>query len=75
MDSRQLVILGYSGFFWTKLARNENVPVERPSPFGKKSRRLERIVYIMGVIDHHYELITGWLVLKAFFSFMQREEG
>jgi hypothetical protein len=35
----------------------------------------KRILYIMGVMGHHYELITGWLVLKAFFNFLERQKG
>lgn len=28
----------------------------------------------MGVMGHHYEIIAGWLVLKAFFGFMGRDQ-
>jgi len=28
----------------------------------------------MSVIGHHYEIISGWLVLKAFFGFMGRDQ-
>ena len=44
-----------------------------PSPLVKSVGGLERILYIMGVMGHHYEIITGWLVLKAFFGFMDRD--
>jgi len=45
-----------------------------PSPLVRSVGGLERIVYLMSVIGHHYEIISGWLVLKAFFGFMGRDQ-
>jgi hypothetical protein len=36
---------------------------------------IERILYISAVMSRHYELIGGWLVLKAFFSFLDATHG
>jgi hypothetical protein len=60
-------------FLWAQFAKHEGISEETPSPLVRKAGGLERIIYIIGVVGHHYELITGWLVLKAFFLFLERD--
>ncbi len=40
------------------------------SPFVREVGGIERVLYIAAVMSRHYELIAGWLVLKAFFGFL-----
>lgn len=59
---------------WGWIAKTEKVDFDGPTPLVKSVGGLERILYLMGVIGHHYEIIAGWLVLKAFFGFMGRDQ-
>ena len=60
---------------WKVCMKIEKVPQDAPSPLVKSVGGLERVLYVMGVMSHHYEIIAGWLILKAFFGFMGREGG
>ncbi len=55
-------------FLWERIANREHVAKGEPTALVRSVGTLERILYIAGVIGHHYELIAGWLVLKAFFE-------
>jgi len=59
---------------WKVSAKIEGVSHGTPSPMVKSVGTFERVLYVMGVMGHHYEIIAGWLVLKAFFGFMGRDE-
>jgi hypothetical protein len=61
-------------FIWTKLAaRALSSQGGKPSKLSRPIGRLERVLYIFGVMSGHYELITGWLVMKAFFGWIKSE--
>src|SRR6266446_7946435 len=59
---------------WKVCAKIEGVEAGERLPLVKSVGGLERVLYVMGVTGHHYEIIGGWLVLKAFFGFAVRDQ-
>ncbi|HWX84653.1 MAG TPA: hypothetical protein VNZ48_13720 [Xanthobacteraceae bacterium] len=62
-------------FTWTKLAARAQFPGGKPSKLSGPIGGLERVLYIFGVMSGQYQLITGWLVMKAFFGWIKSESA
>lgn len=45
------------------------------APFAAQVGALERTLYILAVMLGRYELVVGWLVLKAFFGWRRKPKG
>jgi len=64
-----------------KLGQRAAAEPGKDDPEQNKSRingmigTLERMLYVYAVFRNQYSIISGWLVLKAFFGWMQRAEG
>lgn len=54
-------------FVWKKIAAHVNYPAGTATKLAPAVGGLERVLYIFGILSGQYILITGWLVMKAFF--------
>lgn len=49
-------------------------PLDDRAKFGPQIGGLERVLYVFSAMAGHYELVAGWLVMKAFFGWTERGE-
>src|SRR5580658_10447214 len=60
-------------YLWVQFAKTYKVDEGTQTPLAGAVGGLERVLYIYCVIWERYELITGWLVMKAFFNWIGSE--
>jgi len=61
-------------FLWKAIAKHSKVRVGTRTALAGTVGGLERVLYIYAVVFDKYEIITGWLVMKAFFGWIRSEE-
>jgi hypothetical protein len=60
---------------WERFAKYAHVPIGTPFQLARTIGGLERILYIFGVMAEKYELLAGWLVMKAFFGWIEESKS
>jgi hypothetical protein len=58
---------------WRLIAWSTKVEVGVPTRLAPTVGGLERVLYVYAVMSGKYEVITGWLVMKAFFGWIGPE--
>jgi hypothetical protein len=56
---------------WLAIAKYNKSPWVEASPLAPVLGGLERCLYVFSVLADKYEVIAGWLVMKAFFGWIQ----
>ncbi len=60
---------------WKAIAKRAGLPTGTRSKLAREIGSWERIIYIFGAAHGHYDLIGGWLLMKAFFSWIPNQTG